>query len=119
MVVGCNTIQGWGCLILMTLLTFSLKSSSMAFCISPIVVFIIQSESNPCLVFTHPISPVPRLVSIDVNVLVFCVLVAMILSSLLGIGLFNSPLLMSKIGRWFFESVLLLLLKALSEFFFS
>ena len=40
----------------------------------------------------------------------------MILCLSLVIGLFNLHLLVSKIGRWFFELVLLILLKASSDF---
>ena len=92
------------------------ESSSMAFRISPIVAFVIPPEFNPCLVFTHCISHAPSLVLVDVFVLISFVFVAMIIWSSLGIGLFNLQLLVSKIGRWFFKLVLLILLKALLDF---
>ena len=54
--------------------------------------------------------------SVDVFVLISFVLVAMILWPSLGIGLLNLQLLVSKVGRYFFEFVPLILLKALFDF---
>ena len=68
----------------MNLLTLSFNSSSMAFRMSPIVVFVAPSDFSHCLVLTHCDSPAPSLVSVDAVVIVPVVPVAMVPWPLFG-----------------------------------
>ena len=101
---GFTVNRGSNCLLSMSLLTLALNSSSMAFCISLIVAFVIPPYLSRCLVFTHCVSPAPRLSSFDAVVLAPVVPVAMVSWLLFAVGFFNS------FGRWFHFVILPILL---------
>ena len=86
---GSTVIRGSESLANMNLLTLLLNSSSMAFRISLIVAFVIPSDLSHCLMFTHCVSPAPRLVSFDVVVSAPVVPVAMVSWLLFAIGFFQ------------------------------
>ena len=77
-----------------SLLTISSNSSYMAFRISQIVAFV-SPDLSDCLVFTHCVSPAPRLESFGVVVPAPVVPVAMVSLLSSAVGFFNS------FGRWF------------------
>ena len=79
-------ICGSECLLNINLPMLSLNSSYMAFCISPIVAFVLPSDLSHRLLFTHCVLPAPSLVSVDGVVPAPVVPVAMVSWMLLCIG---------------------------------
>ena len=100
----------------MNILTLLLNSSSMAFRMSSIVVFVTPSDFSHCLVFTNCVLPTPSLVSVNVVVVVPGIPVAMVPCPSFGISSFNSSLLVYGIDRWFCGVILSVLLTALFDF---
>ena len=86
-----------------SLLTISSNSSYMAFRISQIVAFV-SPDLSDCLVFTHCVSPAPRLESFGVVVPAPVVPVAMVPWLLFAADFFNSS------SRWFHFVILPILL---------
>ena len=113
---GWTVIHNPEYLFTMNLLTLLFNSSSMAFRMSPIVVFVAPSDFSHCLVLTHCVSPAPSLVSVGFVVCVPGVPVALVHWQLFGIGSFNSSLLVSIIDHWFCVVILPILLTSSFDF---